>query len=88
MSYISSDVSQKGYSSHILIKLYILTSNVLYSCTELEEITFMFKTVTVLFLLTVDMMMTRNSCPWNSSTEPTLISDRPTLCSSTRIFSH
>lgn len=40
------------------------------------------------FLPTVDMMMTRNSCPWNSSTEPTLTSDRPTLPSRTRIFSH
>lgn len=40
------------------------------------------------FLPTVDMMMTRNSCPWNSSTEPTLMSDRPTLPSRSRIFSH
>lgn len=31
--------------------------------------------------------MMRNSWPWNSSTDPTLTSPRPTLCSSTRIFS-
>lgn len=39
------------------------------------------------FALTVDKMMTRNSRPRNSYTEPSLMSDRPTLWSSTRIFS-
>lgn len=41
-----------------------------------------------MFVPTVETTMTRNSWPWNSSTEPTLMSDRPVLLSSSRIFSH